>query len=288
MSFVFLVIGTILSVLFIIMLFKGSSEDYLLESLSGDAFPLKSIYTVGLAWQSFPFASLRGTVGDHLRNEAALLYSKKYSEYYARIIWAQTLSFSHLILALFLTAAGATSGAFSAFLLIVGIFFCAIVIYYFMSSAKNKVSDRTAECEREFPNAISKMALIVNSGVILRDAWFMVAEGNSGAFYELMQESCNQMRNGTSEIDAIHNFGVLCNSDDVKKFASALIQSIERGGGDLPQFLANQSSELWAARRQTMLQKGEKAAGALLMPIALMFFGVLLIVISAAMQSFSI
>ena len=36
-----------------------------------------------------------------------------------------------------------------------------------------------------------------------------------------------------------------------------------------------------------MLQKGEKAAGALLMPIALMFCGVMLIVIAAAMQSFS-
>ena len=288
MSLVFLIIGTVLSVLFVIMLFKGSSEDYMLESLSGDAFPLKSIYSVGLAWQKIKLASLKGGVGDKLRNNTSLLYSKNYSEFYARIIWAQVLSFAHLILAVFFVAAGISTSAFSLFLAIVGIIFCALSIYYFINYTKDKIKDRTDECEREFPNAISKLALIVNSGVILREAWEMVANGKDGAFYDLMKESCVQMQNGTSEIDALHDFGVKSNSDDVKKFTSALAQSIERGGGDLPQFLANQSSELWASRRQLMLQKGEKAASALLMPIALMFFGVMLIVISAAMQSFSV
>jgi len=37
-----------------------------------------------------------------------------------------------------------------------------------------------------------------------------------------------------------------------------------------------------------LLQKGEKAAGALLAPIGLMFAGVMLIVVSAAIQSFGI
>ena len=96
------------------------------------------------------------------------------------------------------------------------------------------------------------------------------------------------MENGKSDIDAIYEFGVLTNSDDIRKFTSALIQSIERGGGNLPMFLANQSSELWIRRKQIMLQKVETAASALLMPISLMLVGVMLIVISAAMQSFSL
>ena len=94
------------------------------------------------------------------------------------------------------------------------------------------------------------------------------------------------MKNGKAEVDAIHDMGVLINSEDIRKFTAALIQSIERSGGELPHFLANQSAELWAKRRQTMLQKGEQAASALLMPIALMFLGVMLIVMSAALQSF--
>jgi type II secretory pathway component PulF len=67
-----------------------------------------------------------------------------------------------------------------------------------------------------------------------------------------------------------------------------LTQSIERGGGELPSFLTNQSRELWSHHRQVMLQKGEKAAGALLVPIALMFVGVMLLVIVAAVLSFTL
>ena len=102
-----------------------------------------------------------------------------------------------------------------------------------------------------------------------------------------MRKSCVEMNNGKSEIDALYEFGIMTNSDSIKKFVSALIQSIERGGSDLPQFLANESSELWNEKRQMLLQKGEKAASKLLMPIAIMFLGIMLIVISSAIQSFS-
>ena len=163
----------------------------------------------------------------------------------------------------------------------------AICAYYFAAYTKDKIETRKNVCESEFPNAISKLALIVNSGMILHDAWKLVAEGNEGVFYKMMQDSCEDMNNGKADVDAIYEFGVLTNSDDIKKFTTALIQSIERGGSDLPQFLVNQSTELWARRRQIMLQKGEKAAGALLMPIMLMFIGVIMIVLSAAMQSFT-
>ena len=128
----------------------------------------------------------------------------------------------------------------------------------------------------------------MNSGVILHEAWGIVAFGNEGALYNLMQNSCQEMENGTSDIDAIRKFGLLTNSEDIKKFSTALIQSIERGGGDLPSFLTNQSSELWKLKKQHMLQKGESAASKLLIPIALMFAGVMLIVLASAVQSLSL
>ena len=283
-----LIIGTVLSALFIIMLFAGGRYDEMLKPLSGDDYPLKSIYSVGLCWQDLGIAKLRGKVGDKLKENASLLYSKKYREYYSRIIWAQVLSFAHLLLAVFLVIAGLFSGGESKFFLVVGIFACALSVWYFYTYTSERVKKRRGECETELPNAISKLALLVNSGVIVHDAWKMVSYGKDGVFYSMMKDSCVSMDNGKPFIDAIYDFGVLTGSEEVKKFTSALIQSVERGGGDLPQFLASQSSEMWARKRQTLLQKGEKAASALLMPIALMFFGVMLIVIASAVQSFSI
>lgn len=289
MQFVFLTLGTVLSVLFVAFMFKGQKYDYMLETLSSDAFPLKSIYSVGLAWQDTKIGRLRGKPGDKLRSNANLYYSKKYSEFYSRIIWAQVLSFVHLALAFFWCLAGISrDGVTVGFFALVGIVVAALSAYYFYTFTLSKIKNRQQECEEEFPNALSKLALIVNSGVILTDAWKIVAYGKDGTIYNLMKKSCDAMDNGQSEIDAIYEFGILTNSDEIKKFTTALIQSIERGGGDLPNFLINQSNEIWAFRRQYMLQKGEKAAGKLLIPIALMFIGIMLIVISAAMQSFSL
>ena len=287
MTMMILSIGTALSLVFICCLFRGQKFDDLLKPLEGDAFPLKTIYSAGLAIQSFRPAQLKGRAGDELRKATTLYYSKQYSEYYARIVWAQALSFSLLSLSLFFVLAGAIP-SMSGFFALLGVVLSGLSGYYFYTYTKGKVSSRQEACETEFPNAISKLALIVNSGVILHEAWEMVAEGKDGVFYEMMRNSCEEMKNGASDIDAIHHFGVLTNSEEIKKFSSALIQSIERGGGELLRFLASQSSELWAAKRQRALQKGEKAASALLMPIALMFVGIMLIVITAAMSSFSV
>lgn len=286
MGMIFLSIGSVLTVIFIVFLIKGQKYNYMLDVLEGDNFPLKNIYAAGLALQDIKIFAIPGRIGTFLRDKAKLIYSRKFSEFYTHIIWAQALSLGLLCSSVCFVLAGIVKDM-EAFLGLIGVVMAILPGYYFITHLGDQVSNLQVACEKEFPNAISKMALIVNSGVILHDAWEVVANGNTGVFYDLMKKSCEEMKNGKADVDAIYEFGVATSSQDIKKFTSALIQSIERGGGELPSFLANQSKELWAHHRQVLLQKGEKAAGALLMPIALMFFGVMLIVIAAAMQSFS-
>lgn len=288
MKLIFLILGTILGIMFIVYLYKGQKYDAMLEPLPENDYPLKFIYSTGLAWQDTKLGRLRGVLGGSLRKTMGLHYGEKYSEYYARIAWAQIISMVHMFLAVFLLLAGLFGGDMGFFYALVGVVVSGVVAYYFLTYIANKVKERREECEREFPNAISKLALLVNSGAILRDAWKMVAYGKEGVFYQMMRSSCEDMQNGMSDIDAIYRFGYLTDSQDIKKFTTALIQGLERGGGELPGFLAKQSSEIWSTRRQHMLQKGEQAASELLIPIALMFMGVMLIVIAAAMQSFSL
>lgn len=287
MSIVILALGTVFSIIFLVFLFKGGKYDYMIGPLDSDVFPLKFLYSVGFAIQDIKIFRLRGKLGGQLRNAAALFYGKKFGEFYARAIWAQVLSFVLVCLALMFLIAGLFSGDMCAFFAVTGVVLAALAAYYFITYLQNKLAERQAACEGELPNAISKLALLVNSGVTMHEGWKMVAFGKEGVLYDLMRKSCEAMDNGRSEIDALYDFSVLSNSPDVKKFTSALIQSIERGGGELPIFLANQSGELWSQHRQRLLQKGEQAASALLMPIALMFFGVMLIVIASAVQSFT-
>ncbi len=287
-SFIILGIGTVLTVLFLTLLFKGAAYDDLIEPLDSDAFPMKFLYSAGFALQDTKLLRLRGKLGARLRDSASLYYGKKFGEFYARAVWAQALSFVLASLALMFLVAGFFSGDNCMFFALVGVALAVLAAYYFLTYSDGELKKRRAACEGELPNAISKLALLVNSGATLHEAWKMVAFGKEGVIYELMRRSCEAMENGRAEIDSLYDFGIWSNSPDVKKFTSALIQSIERGGGELPIFLANQSGELWSQHRQRLLQKGEQAASALLMPIALMFVGVMLIVIASALQSFSL
>ena len=97
-----------------------------------------------------------------------------------------------------------------------------------------------------------------------------------------MKRATENMRNGMSDAEAVYVFGRDSNSTEIKKFTSAMIQSMEKGGGELGQFLMNQSSELWNLKRQRKLQKGEKAGTKLLIPIVLIFVGIIIIVMTAA------
>ena len=146
MDFIFLIIGSALSVLFIITMIMGQSYDDMLEPLPDKDFPLKAIYSSGLVLQSLPIFNLKGRRKEKLKSESKLFYSEKYSEYYSRIVWAQILSFTLLILSVTFVFAGFDK-QFSLFFVIVGVVASAIFAFYFYQSIDQKIKTRKEECE---------------------------------------------------------------------------------------------------------------------------------------------
>lgn len=281
MRYIFIGIGSILAILFIIQIKKGKKFESIVENLDGNTFPLNQLYSVGFSWSSSKLFQLKGKRAAELRAQASLLYDPQYAEYYANVAWAQTITLVHLFQTITFLMAGIMYE--SAFLMLVGgIFLSMVVAAYCLENMKNTLTKRTEECEAQLPEVVSTMAVLVNSGMVLREAWNMVADNGTGAFYELMRKAAENMKNGYSDADAIFLFGKASNSTEIKKFTSALLQSMEKGGAELSSFLAHQSSELWSAKRQRMLQAGEKAATKLLLPIVLIFVGVIIIVMTAA------
>ncbi len=281
MRLILIALGSLLAILFIIKLNKGKRFESLVCRLDSNAYPMNTLYGVGFAWSSTKIFKLKGKIADKLMTQAGILYEPQYAEYYANVVWAQTITLIHLFLTMtFLIAA--IMYELAGFMLLVGIFMCVFIATYCLEGMKNALAKRTEECDAQLPEAVSTMAVLVNSGMVLRDAWNMVAENGEGALYELMRKASVNMKNGLSDTEAIYRFGKVSNSSEIRKFSSALLQSMERGGSELTVFLINQSSELWHAKRQYMLQNGEKAATKLLLPIVLIFLGIIIIVMTAA------
>ena len=280
-----MILGTILAILFLIQLFRGQKYEELVEGLEEKDFPLKDIYTVGFCWAELPPLRLRGVLFERLEQNAKVLYGEMYAEYYANVYYAMALSFFHFILCFGCLLAGWQDSRNFFYL---GIFLAIVGLIYGCDSMRQKLVKRTENCETELPAVVSTMAILVNSGMILRDAWNMVGGRGEGDIYALMRDASEDIRNGHADSEAIAKFGRATNSPEIIKFTSALMQSMGKGAGELPLFLARQSSDLWNEKKQRLLQKGEQASAKLLMPIMLIFLGIIIIILSSAFAGISL
>lgn len=282
---VLLVIATICTVMYVANLSKGKKYSSYVESLDDAEYFLKDTYVVGFSLSETGLFKLRGKIEKDLKKNAKLVWDNIYYEYYANLAWVQFLSLSLLIMSVGLSLAALIGG--DATFLFVGIVALFVMAIWNLSVSKMKemIAKRRDECILEFPNMVSKLSLLINSGMILREAWYLIAESKEGTLYELMRKACELMENGESDISAIYKFGILTDAPVIKKFTGAMIQGLEKGNSELADFLMEQASELWAHKRQLALQQGEIAAGKLIIPLGLMFGGIILIIVAAAMQS---
>lgn len=281
MRYIVLFIGTVLSILFIIHLIRGAKYVSMFETLDSNKYMFNTLYVVGYSWSKTKFFPFQGKLAAELMNQASMLYEPRFAKYYAIVTWSQAITLAHLFAAVLFLLAGCVYSMCGT-LALLGVAIPAAVAFDTLRDMKKELDNRTANCERELPEVVSSMAILVNSGMMLRDAWYLISERGTGDFYSLMRKATGNMRNGMSDKDAIFLFGRESNSLEIKKFSSALIQSMEKTAVELSGFLAAQSSELWNVKQQTMLQEGEKASAKLLLPIMLIFVGVILIVIAAA------
>lgn len=284
---IILIMATLFSILFIIYLIKGKKYIAFVENLDSIDYFLKDLYVVGFALNDTKLFKLRGGLERDIKKSAKLVWDNIYYEYYANLAWAQFLSLAVLSAAFGFTIAALVGGTGAYLFFGVTVLLIMAIWNLSMSKMKEAVAKRRDECAMEFPNMVSKLSLLINSGMVLREAWYLIAKSKEGALYELMQKACDCMENGESEVSAIHKFGLLSDSPEIKKFTGAMIQGIEKGNSELADFLVSQASELWAHKRQVALQQGEIAAGKLIIPLGLMFAGIILIIVAAAMQSMS-
>lgn len=284
LRYILLGLATAATALVIVGILRGNAYTDLVANLDDDQYPLHDLYGLGFFLSSIPALSLHGSLERDLKHESHLYWDNIYYEYYAELAWAEFLTFSTLILAVGLAVGALFEGFFGLFVLIFVAVCIGVVYNEVLNKMKDAVKERSEECEYAFPDMVVKFALLVSSGMISRTAWYTVAYGHDEPLYQLMQRACHEMDNGSTEVEAIRHFGVLTDSETIKKFTSAMTQSLERGGSDLAGFLMGQTTELLAHKRQLALQRGEVAAAKLTAPVAMMFVGVIIIVLGSVLQ----
>ena len=154
-----------------------------------------------------------------------------------------------------------------------------ILAYYIDYSVLQAINNRHENLLKDLPTVLSKMALLINTGLILKEAWAKIASNSDHELYLEMQKAEDEMNNGFSTHEALMNFSKQCNVKEIKKFISVIEQNLEKGSGELAKSLRELSEESWNEKKQRTIQKGAAADSKLLIPTGIIFMGILIVII---------
>lgn len=269
-------IGCISLIIWLGIFIAAKKYDELFEPLDEKEYALKELYSMGYFVMEKLKYNYKSRRDRKLRQDMEVLYEKKYVEYYLRVTYSRAVTYGMLLFVLAFVVYG-LSGEMGV--LWVMFMFSGVSVYYVMTLAPKKIETRSAALLGDFSEVVSKLALLTNAGMILREAWELTANAGEGIFYEEMQTAVAEMKNGVSEMEAIRRFGIRCMMPEIKKFSATVIQGIQKGNSELSSMLQAQSAEVWNLRKQNVRRQGEKAASKLMIPIFMMFFGILIMVI---------
>ncbi len=251
------------------------------DSSFAKEFQMSELLCVGFSVMRILHISTKTRSAQAKIREIAEIKGKKYAEYYYyMLLGAKTTYIYTIIIFVILLSALADSKS----LLFLGLVMGGLLILYLDLTLQDKLTARRQEIVLDLPQVLSKLTLLVNSGMVLRDAWKKVSITGERALYQEMQNANLEMENGVMEIDAYRNFAERCNVKEVRKFTSLIIQNLNKGNEELAYFMKDLSDEMWEVKKNEVKQKGEKANSKLLLPMMMIFIGILLMVMVPVMQ----
>lgn len=285
LTIILLIFSTAISGLFVFLLLTSSEYDPLVEPLDDKNFPLKFLYGAGFKLLEIVNYKYTDKGAIKLRREAVILYGDKYGDYYLRVFYAQrvSLTLGTLVVMSLLSCLSGAENMLTMFAL--GAILAFVVYYYFMQQSITTIKTLSKKYISEFPTIVSTIALLVNAGMVLREAWDIVAYSGETEMHTQMQKVTEDRNNGISESDALSAMSRRCATPEISKFISMVIQGLDKGSADLAYTLREQSDEMWELKQQKLLQEGEKASGKLLIPIMVMFIGILIMIMMPIMSN---
>ena len=280
---------------------KGQYDDYL-EAVDKKEYGLKDFLPLGLWFSEQGFenrilpSSVQGTYAKY-RNQVYRkvleLRGAKYAGFYHMIHEGYRMSMGILVsagaslvgLVMAIQGDGSNAMLFSAASVI------AFIGLPFVTDKglNDQIEQRRLEIRMEFPEFVNKLTLLVNAGMTISKAWEKIIADNKkdNVLYREMTMAMGEIKAGKPEAVAYEEFARRCQVKEVTKFISVILMNLRRGGAEVVPVLKQQGTECWEMRKAAAKQMGEEAGTKILLPLTIMFLGIILIVATPAVLSFS-
>jgi tight adherence protein C len=139
-------------------------------------------------------------------------------------------------------------------------------------------TNRAREIDREVPDLIDQMVVMLEAGVGFSSSLQIAAERLTGALGEEMRLAMQEQRMGTSLADSLNHLRERMDSPNLKSFVRAVVQG-ERLGVSIGQVMRDLAIEMRKRRRQMAEELAQKAPVKMLLPLVFLILPTMFIVI---------
>jgi len=283
----------------VMSLFPGGTHDKEIAKLErisirlrrGDLRPVNVFVMPGYVIQRKYEPVGRGNIHKMIHSRSLELYGKKHAANRAAHLLACILSYSMIGTACSLGIGAAVMGlgnmTAGAGVLGAGTVLTLVLNYAMYDELNDRVNKRRDAIKRQLPNVVSKLALLVTSGMIVDRAWKETAGSAGTELYQEMRKTSDELDNLISPEAAYGGFLDRCNTKETAKLASAIMQNLSKGNAEIGRLLKDMAHEAWQERRHIAKRDAEKANSKLMIPTMLLLIAILIMIMVPVAMNFS-
>lgn len=278
--------GTILSLIWLVIWITDKKRyQQIIDEVDGNEYFMKELFFVGFRIISFLDINISSPSLQKKTRKLSELVGVKDAKKLVLTDLAAQISYTLTFASAGILLTVIVDDSLCLFLTFVVI---ACLVVYVEYDKNDKLEKRHAQILREFPHVLSQMALLVNAGMPLREALVTTSGKDTGVLSREMKTLSDDMANGIPEYEAFSSFADRCGVDSVRKFSSLITQNVKKGSSELAAALMELSNEVWRSRVSSVKEEGEKASTKLLVPILIIFIGIMFMVIVPMFHDISV
>lgn len=153
---------------------------------------------------------------------------------------------------------------------------------------RTKADARQEAIDLDFPNVLSKMALLITAGMNLTNAVEETSKSANTLMYQELRLVVKEMNQGSAISGAFARMQCRCDNRFLDRLVSVAIKSYTAGNTNLAKDLKEINEDCWLDKKHHSRRMTEKIQNKLFIPTMLMFVGILIVIVVPAMAGFNL
>ena len=174
---------------------------------------------------------------------------------------------------------------------ILGVGSTVLIAFAMDDGLKKKTEERQAGLLYEYPEFISKLALLMGAGMSLNGALRRIYADHvkdTDPLYEELGIVIHNLDNGILEERAMEDFGKRTGLVEYRKFCSLLAVNLKKGSFNVKEMLEKEAEDAFLKHQSLIRKRGEEAGTKLLLPMVMMLVLVIAIIMIPAFLTYQI